>query len=102
LPVGPMPGVLLQSNQLSVASLFTNPSEAIGDYGFGGLASFLARARGQSKMSWDTRLVGTNVAAHFRFNFSSPGTPVPVPPVPVDSAFTAAQIASLVAAARAI
>ncbi|HEX6810694.1 MAG TPA: hypothetical protein VF384_03630 [Planctomycetota bacterium] len=37
--------------------------------GSGSLASFLSRARDQSRTNWDDRFCGTHVSAHFRNNF---------------------------------
>ena len=53
---------------------YPRPEETIADYdaatgGGGSLESFLARARLQSRASWNDNLVGTKVAAHFRANF---------------------------------
>jgi hypothetical protein len=37
--------------------------------GSGSLASFMSRARNQSRLNWNSQLVGTNCAAYFRSNF---------------------------------
>jgi hypothetical protein len=40
--------------------------------GSGSLASFMSRARNQSRLNWNSQLVGTNAAAYFRSNFGLP------------------------------
>jgi uncharacterized protein YaiE (UPF0345 family) len=53
---------------------YPQPEEKIGDYdaatgGSGSLDSFMNRVRQQSRTRWNSALVGTNAAAHFRANF---------------------------------
>ncbi|HEX6810695.1 MAG TPA: right-handed parallel beta-helix repeat-containing protein [Planctomycetota bacterium] len=66
----------LVADDTSVAQqvAYKNADETIAEYdratgGSGSLDSFLARVRNQSRANWNDRLVGTNVAAHFRGNF---------------------------------
>jgi len=53
---------------------YPQPEEKIADYdaatgGAGSLDSFMDRVRQQSRTRWNSVLVGTNAAAHFRANF---------------------------------
>jgi hypothetical protein len=69
------------STSVAAQATYPHPERTIADYdrstgGSGSLASFLARARQQSRSNWDTHLVGSNTAAQFRANF---GVVVPHP-----------------------
>ncbi len=69
------------STSVAGAASYPHPERTIADYdrstgGSGSLASFLARARQQSRSNWNTFLVGSNAAARFRANF---GVVVPHP-----------------------
>jgi hypothetical protein len=69
----------LVNDNSSVASQvgYPRPNETIVQYdlatgGSGSLASFMNRARNQSRLNWNSQLVGTNAAAYFRSNFGLP------------------------------
>ena len=69
------------STSVAAAASYPHPERTIADYdrstgGRGSLASFLARAREQSRSRWNSLLVGSNAAARFRANF---GVVVPHP-----------------------
>jgi hypothetical protein len=62
------------STSVAAAATYPHAKRTIADYdrstgGRGSLESFLARAREQSRSSWNDQLVGCNAAAHFRANF---------------------------------
>jgi len=69
----------LVNDTTSIASqvAFPRPNETIVQYdlatgGSGSLDSFMSRARNQSRLNWNSQLVGTNGAAYFRSNFGLP------------------------------
>jgi len=105
-PPPAMAGITFANNRLSSTVDFANPNQNIGGYDatandIGTLSAFLARARAQSKATWDPRFVGTAVAAHFRANFSL-AVPVPVPPAPVEPLLTPDEVAALITTGRVI
>ncbi len=69
----------LVNDTTSIASQVSYPraNQTIANYdsatgGSGNLASFMSRARNQSRLNWNTQLVGTNAAMYFRSNFNLP------------------------------